>query len=161
VNVQIVPAPVRKSILVKAGAERAFAVFTAGMGRWWNKAHHLGASPLKDVIVEPRQGGRWYELSEDGSTCEWGRVLAWDPPRRVLLAWQIDGDWKYDPDFVTELEIRFMPEGEGTRVDLEHRNLDRYGAKADAVRASLDSDEGWNLEMTAYATEASRRPAPE
>lgn len=157
-NVRIIPTPVRKSIVVKAGAERAFAVFTGGMGRWWNRAHHLGASPLKDVVVEPRKDGRWYEVNEDGSICEWGRVLAWDTPRRVLLAWQIDGDWKYDPAFVTELEIRFVPDGDGTRVDLEHRNLDRYGAKAEAVRASLDSDDGWNLELAGYAKIADGGP---
>ena len=115
------------------------------MGRWWNKEHHLGKSPLKDVVLEPRDGGRWFEMNEDGSTCEWGKVLAWEPPRRVLLAWQIDGDWKYDPSFVTELEVRFTPEADGTRVDLEHRNLDRYGDKAEAVRGMLDSDDGWNL----------------
>ena len=148
---QIVPAPVRKSILVKAPPERAFAVFTAGMGRWWKKEHHLGTSPLKDVVLEPQEGGRWYEINEDQSTCEWGRVLAWDPPRRLLLAWQIDAAWRYDPAFVTELEIRFTPVVEGTRVDLEHRNLDRYGDKAESIRAMLDSDDGWNLGIAAYA----------
>lgn len=149
-NIQIVPAPVRKSIVVKAPPERAFAVFTAGMGRWWRKEHHLGASPLKDVVLEPREGGRWYEVNEDESTCEWGRVLAWEPPRRVLLAWQIDAGWQYDPAFVTELEIHFTPEPGGTRVDLEHRNLDRYGDKAESIRATLDSDDGWDLGIAAY-----------
>jgi uncharacterized protein YndB with AHSA1/START domain len=148
---QIVPTPVRKSILVKAPPERAFAVFTAGMGRWWKKEHHLGTSPLKDVVLEPQEGGLWYEINEDQSTCEWGRVLAWDPPRRLLLAWQIDAAWRYDPAFVTELEIRFTPVVEGTRVDLEHRNLDRYGDKAESIRAMLDSDDGWNLGIAAYA----------
>jgi uncharacterized protein YndB with AHSA1/START domain len=156
VNIQIVPAPVRKSILVKAGPERAFEVFTAGMGRWWNKEHHLGKSALKDVVLEPGDGGRWFEVNEDGTTCEWGKVLAWEPPRRVLLAWQIDGDWQYDPSFVTELEVRFTPEADGTRVDLEHRNLDRYGDKAESIRAMLDSNDGWNLEMAAYAKTVAR-----
>jgi uncharacterized protein YndB with AHSA1/START domain len=151
VNIQIVPAPVRKSIVVKAAPERAFAVFTAGMGRWWKKEHHLGKSPLTDVVLEPREGGRWYEVNEDESTCEWGKVLAWEPPRRVLLAWQIDADWQYDPSFVTELEIRFTPDGNRTRVDLEHRNLDRYGDKAESIRAMLDSSDGWDLGMAAYA----------
>ena len=155
-NIQIVPAPVRKSITVKATPERAFEIFTAGMGRWWAREHHLGTSALKDVVLEPREGGRWFEVNEDGSTCEWGKVLAWDPPRQVLLAWQINADWKYDASFVTELEIRFTPEGEGTRVDLEHRNLDRFGEKAEAVRAMLDSNDGWNLGMTAYAGEVAK-----
>lgn len=155
-NIQIVPAPVRKSILVKARPDHAFAVFTAGMGRWWAKEHHLGKSPLKDVVLEPREGGRWFEVNEDGSTCEWGRVLGWNPPRQVLLAWQLNADWQYDPSFVTELEISFTPEGDGTRVDLEHRNLERFGDKAEAVRSALDSDEGWNLGITAYAAEAAK-----
>ena len=155
-NIQIAPAPVRKSIAVKAKPDRAFEVFTAGMGRWWAKEHLIGTSPLRDVVLEPRAGGRWFELNEDGSTCEWGRVLAWDPPGRVLLAWQLNADWKYDPSFVTELEVRFTPEGDGTRVDLEHRNLDRFGDKAEGVRAALDSHEGWNLEISAYAAEMAK-----
>ena len=134
----IVPAPVRKAITVKAPQARAFEIFTARMIRWWLPDHHIGASPLKDIVLEPRAGGRWYETGEDGSVCEWGKVLAYEPPHRIVLAWQLNADWKYDATFVTELEVRFIAEGAATRIELEHRNIDRFAAKADAVRAALD-----------------------
>ena len=135
-DVRIRPAPVRKTISVKAPPERAFHVFTAEMSRWWHPDHHIGKSPLKAAVVEPRAGGRWYEVGEDGSECEWGKVLVWEPPARVVFAWQLTGEWKYNSAFVTEVEVRFIPEGSGTRVELEHRNLERYGERAEAVRAS-------------------------
>jgi uncharacterized protein YndB with AHSA1/START domain len=127
-------------------------VFTAGMRRWWTKGHSINTSPQQDVIVEPHEGGRWYERGEDGSECQWGHVIEWDPPRRLLLAWQIGADWRFDPALVTELEIRFTPEGpNATRIDLEHRNLDRFGEKAAETRASLDSAGGWTGLLTAFA----------
>jgi uncharacterized protein YndB with AHSA1/START domain len=147
----ITPAPVRKSIRVKAPPTRAFEVFTAGMGRWWIKTHSINASPLADVIIEPRAGGRWFERGEDGSECPWGHVIAWEPPSRLLLAWQIGGDWKFDPDLVTEVEVRFTPERDGTRVDLEHRNIERFGANADAIRAAFESPEGWGGLLDSFA----------
>jgi uncharacterized protein YndB with AHSA1/START domain len=152
----IVPAPVRKTVRVKAPPPRAFEIFTAGMGRWWMKSHSIGTSPQKDVVMEPRAGGRWYERGEDGSECPWGKVIAWEPPTRVLLAWQINGEWKYDADLVTELEVRFIPDGSGTRVELEHRNLDRFGAVAEQVRGQLDAPGGWSglLENFAKTTDA-------
>jgi uncharacterized protein YndB with AHSA1/START domain len=110
------------------------------------------SAPQQDVIVEPREGGRWYERGEDGSECQWGHVIEWDPPRRLLLAWQIGADWRFDPALVTELEIRFTPEGpNATRIDLEHRNLDRFGEKAAETRASLDSAGGWTGLLKAFA----------
>ena len=148
----IAPAPVRKSIVVKAAPERAFAVFTANMGRWWLRSHSInGGVPMKDVIIEPRVGGRWYELGEDGSQCDWGKVLAWEPPRRVLLGWQINGAWKYDPALITEVEVNFIPEDGGTRVELEHRNLERMGGAAEAVRQAVDSPGGWSGLLEAFA----------
>src|SRR6266508_4594505 len=86
-------APVRKSISVAAAPDRAFHVFTAGMSRWWIKNHSINKSPIKDIVIEPRAGGRWYERGEDGSTCDWGRVLSWEPPTRLLLSWEITADW--------------------------------------------------------------------
>ena len=156
-TVQIKPAPVRKTITVRASRQHAFRVFTAQMMRWWRPDHHIGASPLKDVVLEPKVGGRWYEVGEDATVCEWGKVLAWEPPGRVLLAWQLNQDWKYDPEFITELEVRFIAEAEKlTRVELEHRNLERFGLKSDAVRTSLDSTGGWEGALAAYAAEAGR-----
>ena len=138
-------APIRKQVTVEAPQQRAFDVFTRRMGAWWNPYHRLGDQPLADVVIEPREGGRWYEVDTDGTECDWGRVLAWEPHDRVLLAWQLNGDWDYDADFVTELEIRFVAEGPtSTRVELEHRDLDRFGADVAAVRTSLDSPNGWS-----------------
>lgn len=155
-NRQISPAPVRKSITVKTGIERAFKVFTADMGRWWLKSHSLiQGSPQVDVVIEPKPEGRWYEVGADGSECQWGHVIEWHPPRRILLAWQLDADWQFEPAFMTEVEVRFTPEGaDTTRIDLEHRLIERYGERAEAARASLDSDGGWFGLLQAYAQAA-------
>jgi uncharacterized protein YndB with AHSA1/START domain len=155
-NRQISPAPVRKSITVKTSIERAFKVFTEGMGRWWLKSHSLiQGSQQVDVIIEPKPEGRWYEVGADGSECQWGHVIEWQPPERILLAWQLNADWRFDPVFMTEVEIRFTPQGaDATRIDLEHRLLERYGERAETARASLDSDEGWFGLLAAYAQAA-------
>ena len=150
-SLQIKPAPIRKTVSVKAAPERAFRVFTADMTRWWHPDHHLGKSPLKSAVVEPRAGGRWYEIDEDGTECNWGKVLVWEPPARVVFAWQLTAEWKYDPEFITEIEVRFIPDGTGTRVELEHRHIERYAERAEAVRALLDAPEGWTLGMTRFA----------
>lgn len=148
------PAPIRKSLHVGVGPRRAFEVFTAGMHRWWPAEYSLLASPRQEIVMEPRQGGRWFERGADGTECDWGRVLAWEPPARVLLAWQIDGQWRFDPGFVTELEIRFVADGaDGTRIELEHRDLERFGEQAEALRAALDS--GWGKGLEAFAATAS------
>jgi|SRR5215469_2605634 len=151
------PAPVRKSITVKADAAHAFEVFTARIGSWWPRSHSVGSSPQKNVVVEPRAGGRWYEIGDDGSQCNWGKVLAWDPPSRLLLAWQINGDWKYDPSLVTEVEVRFTALADGeTRVELEHRNIERFGDKVESMRTAIDSEGGWTAIVKLYAEAAER-----
>ena len=153
----ITPAPVRRTISVKAPPERAFEVFTSRIGAWWPKSHHIGAAEPETVVIEPREGGRWFERAPDGAECDVGRVLAWEPPSRVLLAWQLTADWKFDPELVTEVEVRFTPEGEGrTRVELEHRNLERFGERAEAVRAAVGAPNGWTaiLELFAKAADA-------
>ena len=155
-NLQIAPAPVRKTIRVSASPARAFDVFTAGMGRWWRPEHHIAPAPFAEIVVEPKAGGRWFERDKDGAECEWGKILVWEPPGRVVFAWQLDSSWKYDADFITELELRFIAEGDGTRVELEHRNIDRFGDRAAAVRASLDSMEGWNGALAKYAAIVNR-----
>jgi uncharacterized protein YndB with AHSA1/START domain len=148
--------PVRKKITVNAPIETAFEVFTTGMGTWWNPAHHIGEGELEDVVIEPRDGGRWYETTT-GGTCEWGKVQAWDPPQRVVLAWQLSADWEYDPSIVTELEIRFEAEGpETTRVELEHRGLEAYGDRVGTVRDAIDSEGGWTGLLAAFAAAVER-----
>jgi uncharacterized protein YndB with AHSA1/START domain len=147
----ISPAPVRKSVLVKAPPQKAFDVFTGGMGRWWLKSHSINSSPIAEIVMEPFAGGRWFERGEDGSECTWGKVLAWEPPARVVLAWQTDGTWKHNPDFITEVEVRFTAEAAGTRVDLEHRNLERFGEHAAKVREAFESPGGWSGLLESFA----------
>jgi hypothetical protein len=144
-------APVRKQLVVKAGQSRAFAVFTGEMSRWWPATHSILESPLKESIVEPRVGGRWYAVGEDGSTCQTGYVIAWHPPDSVVLAWQIGADWKYDPELITEVEVKFIAESNGTtRIELEHRYLERMGEKAAAARDAVDSLRGWGGILEAF-----------
>jgi uncharacterized protein YndB with AHSA1/START domain len=139
------PNSVRKSLVVEAPLDVAWRVFTAKMGTWWPLAHYkIGKSPAIDAVVEPTVGGRWYERGEDGSTCDWGTVLAWEPPSRLVLSWDIGADWKFDPTLKTEIEIRFIAESKArTRVELEHRHLDRYGARRDEMRRVFDKEGDW------------------
>jgi uncharacterized protein YndB with AHSA1/START domain len=149
------PVAVTKTILVEAPIEHAFAVFTDGFDRWWPRSHHIGEAELAEAVIEPREGGRWYEKGTDGSECDWGRVLLWDPPHRLVLAWQLTADYAYDPDFQTEVEVRFAAEGDRrTVVSLEHRDLERYGDKVDDVRSTFDSEGGWNGILAGYAEAA-------
>ncbi|WP_309660771.1 SRPBCC family protein [Sphingomonas sp.] len=149
---RIAPAPIRKSILVRASQQRAFDVFVGHMGQWWLKSHSLLKSPQKAVIVEPQVGGRWFEIGEDNSETEWGRVLEWSPPRRVALAWQLNADWTYDPDFETTVEVRFTPDGDHTLVEFEHRDLERFGTRAEELRGGYESgmDGGWAALLEQY-----------
>jgi len=153
-------APVRKEMTVQARQEVAFEAFTRRMGSWWHPEHRLGTAPLADVVMEPHEDGRWFEVDEDGTECQWGRVLEWQPPDRVLLGWQLNGQWEFDPDFLTELEIRFVPVGPSTtRVELEHRDLERFGAAVVDVRASLDSPSGWAGLLERFAAGLEERVA--
>ena len=146
-------APVRKSIRVAASQSHAFEVFTSGIGRWWPKKNHsIGPAPMKAMIIEQRLGGRWYELGEDGSTCDWGQVLVWEPPSRLVLSWDISADWQHDPALKTEVEIRFIPESSSvTLVELEHRRLDRYGARRDEMRRIFESEAAWGQPLATFA----------
>ena len=144
--------PIRKQIVVATTAERAFDVFTGGIDRWWPRDHHIGATPLVRVIIEPYVDGRWYTTHEDKSERNVGRVLAWDPPRRVLLSWQIGSDWKFDPSLITEVDIRFVTLGpKQTRVDLEHRYVERLGTDAPRLWSTFDSASGWSATLIAFA----------
>lgn len=148
-------APVRKRLRVKAPQATAFEIFAAGIDRWWPKSAHIGKSPMKAVIIEPRAGGRWYHTCEDGSEINTGRVLVWQPPERLVLAWQINGRWQYDATLVTEVEVKFTADGAGvTLVEFEHRDLERLGDAAEEFRAKVDG--GWSgiLEGFAKAAEA-------
>ncbi len=134
-------APVISTVDVKTAPPRAFDLFTSRMGEWWG-GKTIGARPHVAIIVEPQAGGRWFERDADGGETEWGKVLAWEPPSRLLLGWQLDSAFRYDPDVSTEVELSFTPLADGgTRVRLEHRNLERYGADAERVAQSVG--DGW------------------
>jgi uncharacterized protein YndB with AHSA1/START domain len=154
------PSPVpdiRGTITLAVPAERAFAVFTGSFGTWWPREYHIGQAEMADAIVEPRVGGRWYERGTDGSECDWGRVLAWDPPRRLVVTWQINGQWQYDPDpaHASEIEVRFTPDGPGqTIVDLEHRHLGRLAGGQAIHDAIVFGGGGWNAILERFAKAA-------
>jgi uncharacterized protein YndB with AHSA1/START domain len=155
------PSPtVRKSVTVAAGVERAFQVFTDGFDTWWPRSHHIGTAPLEKAVIEPGVGGRCYGRSVDGTECPWGRIVVWEPPQRFAFAWQINGQWQYEPDLAraSEVEVRFTPlPGGGTRVDLEHRHLERHGADAEAVRTGVDSPGGWGGLLQIFADKVDGR----
>jgi uncharacterized protein YndB with AHSA1/START domain len=147
---------IRKTIVVSASAERAFQVFTEEMSTWWPLASkHIGKAEAKTVVMEPFVGGRWFERGVDGSECDWGTVRTWDPPRRLVLSWEISSDWRHDPSIQTEVEVRFSTEGTSTRVDLEHRLLHYYGEKAAQMRGIFDSEQGWKGLLDAFSARAS------
>lgn len=146
------PAPIRRSLRVAVPPQKAFEIFTAGMSKWFPPDHSLLKALRESVIVEPRKGGRWYEAAVDGTEYTMGHVIAWEPPGRLVLAWQLDGTWQFNDKLITEVEVQFIPDGpNGTRVELEHRNMDRFAAHAETMRAALDGDMGWNLELARFA----------
>ena len=149
------PAPVRKELTVEAPIERAFEVFTQGIGTWWPSTHSIGSSALKTAVIEPRVGGRWYEVGEDGIECPWGDVLAWEEPTRLVLAWRIGLDWRFEPNLLTEVEVKFTSLGsDATRVELEHRLLENMRDQAEAARETFDSPGGWSGLLEAYSAKA-------
>jgi uncharacterized protein YndB with AHSA1/START domain len=150
---------VRKTFVVNAPQAHTFSVFTEGFGTWWPLAsHHIGKADAQTAVIEPHAGGRWFERGVDGSECDWGRVLVWAPPDRIVLSWEINPDWQHDRTLSTEVEVRFIAEGEeSTRVEFEHRNLDRFGEKAESMYAILGSDSGWTGILEAFAEHAASR----
>ena len=150
-----VPA-IRGTISLDVPAERAFSVFTGSIGTWWPREYHIGQAEMADVVLEPREGGRWYERGSDGSECDWGRVLAWEPPRRLVVTWQINGQWQYDPDpaHASEIEVRFTADGpERTTVVLEHRLLERL-VDGQAIYDAINSGGGWSALLQNFAAAA-------
>ncbi len=135
-------APIVRTVQVKAPPARAFELFATRMADWWPKGRTVGKNPHEAIVVEPRAGGRWFERDAEGLEMQWGKVLAWEPPSRLLLGWQLNSTFTYDPDLVTEVELTFAPaDGGGTLVTLEHRDLERFGA--DAARIADQLGGGW------------------
>ncbi len=141
--------PIKKELLVEASQMTAFKVFTEKMDLWWPRSHHIGKTPVTESVLEPGVNGRWYTLHEDGSRCDVGHVLEWDPYAQVVLAWQINGNYKYDPNLITEVEVRFIAEGpKTTTVKFEHKNLGRMSG----VKAVAEMDYGWGWILQLYKT---------
>jgi uncharacterized protein YndB with AHSA1/START domain len=145
---------IRHEIVVEAPIARAFSVFTEGFGTFKPPEHNLLGVEIAETVFEPREGGHIYDRGVDGSECRWARVLAYEPPERVLFSWDIDPRWQIetDPERTSEVEVRFSAEGPArTRVELEHRHLDRHGEGWQGMRDAVDSPGGWNRGLKAYA----------
>jgi uncharacterized protein YndB with AHSA1/START domain len=153
-------ASVHTSIVVEAPPERAFRIFTEDIGSWWNPDHHLlGGGELAAMEFEPFVGGRIVDRTTDGRECSWARVLAYEPPHRVVFSWDIALDWTIETDHekTSEVEVRFVPEGpERTRVELEHRGLERHGRGWESMRDAVGSPDGWNSGLSRFADRVAR-----
>jgi uncharacterized protein YndB with AHSA1/START domain len=148
------PTVVRRAITVDASQQRAFDAFTRQFGDFKPKEHNLLGSPIVETTFEPRVGGHIFDRAEDGSECHWARVLAFDPPERVVFSWDISPQWRIEDDEAkaSEVEVRFIPEGpDRTRVELEHRNLDRHGPGWEGVRDGVADEGGWPTYLARYA----------
>jgi uncharacterized protein YndB with AHSA1/START domain len=153
-TVQTSETSVQTSIIVEAPIERAFWLFTEGMGSWWPPEHHLLEGELAEMVFEPRVGGNICDRGVDGSECRWARVLAYEPPHRVVFSWDIDPRWQIETDHekTSEVEVRFAAEApDRTHVELVHRNLDRHGEGWEGMRDAVGSPNGWNLQGFAQA----------
>jgi uncharacterized protein YndB with AHSA1/START domain len=144
----------RASIVVDAPVQRAFSVFTDGMASWWPPQHHILEGELAEMVFEPRVGGSVYDRAVDGSECRWARVLAYEPPDRLVISWDINTQWQLetDPAKTSVVEVRFVPEGpDRTRVELEHRNLERHGEGWEKMRDAVSSPDGWLVGLKRFA----------
>jgi uncharacterized protein YndB with AHSA1/START domain len=145
---------IRQSIVVEAPIDRAFSVFTEDFGSFKPPEHNLLEVEIAETVFEPREGGNLYDRGVDGSECRWARVLAYEPPNRVLFSWDINPQWQIETDLekTSEVEVRFIAETpKRTRVELEHRNLDRHGEGWQGVREAVDSEGGWPLYLRRFA----------
>lgn len=148
---------VRKSIVVDAPAEHAFRVFAEQIGTWWPAEHHILEAELAEMVFEPRVGGHVYDRGVDGNECRWARVLAYEPPHRLVISWDISLDWKIetDPAKASEIEVRFVADGPNrTRVELEHRDLERHGDGWERMRTAIASPDGWDRGLERFAERA-------
>lgn len=153
-NTHVPIATVRQSVVVEAPIERAFKVFTEEFGSFKPPEHNLLRVPIAETVFERRVGGHIYDRGADGSECRWARVLAYEPPTRLLLSWDISPRWQIemDPDKTSEWEVRFTAETPSrTRVEVEHRNLDRHGHGWESERDGVAGDQGWPLYLKRFA----------
>jgi activator of Hsp90 ATPase-like protein len=149
--------PVTREVVVDCEPGRAFDLFTAEMTSWWPAEHHIGSTPIAEIVIEPHPGGRWYTRHEDGSETETGFVVLYDRPSdtartgRFSVTWQVGADWKYHPDMVTTIDVRFAEESPGrTRVVLEHRDLDGFGEHAAQMKQVFEAPDAWTSTLADY-----------
>ena len=153
--------PLTGTLTVNVPLEQAFAFFTESINSWWPAQYHIGQADMAEAILEGRVGGRWYERGVDGSECDWGYVRVWEPPTRMVVTWQINGYWQYDPDpeHASEVEVRFSPDGaEQTLVEVTHDRLDRLVAGQE-LRDGITGGGGWGSLLQAFAVAASSAKA--
>ncbi|TRC98800.1 ATPase [Mesorhizobium sp. WSM4306] len=153
-STQTADTSVRHSIVVEAPMDRAFKVFTEDFGKFKPAEHNMLPVQIAETVFEPRIGGYLYDRGIDGSECRWARVLAYEPPNRLVLSWNISPQWQIeaDPDKTSEWEVRFIAEtADRTRVEIEHRNLGRHGEGWESVRDGVDGDQGWPLYLQRFA----------
>lgn len=151
---QIAATSVKTEIVVNAPAERAFSIFTEDIGSWWPAEHHILEAELAEMVFEPREGGHVYDRGVDGSECRWARVLVYEPPNRLVFSWDISLQWQIetDPAKTSEVEVRFTQEGaDRTRVELEHRHIDRHGDGWEKMRDAVGSENGWQVGLQSFA----------
>ena len=145
---------VRKQIVVEAPLDQAFTAFTERFGDFKPPEHNLLGAPIAETVFEPRVGGHLYDRGVDGSVCRWARILAYEPPHRVVFSWDISPQWQLESDLdnTSEVEVRFVAEGAGrTRVELEHRHIDRHGPGWQSVSDGVEGDAGWPLYLDRFA----------
>jgi uncharacterized protein YndB with AHSA1/START domain len=151
---QMRPTTIRHHVVVNAPLDRAFHVFTEKFGDFKPREHNLLKVPIEETVFEPRVGGHIYDRGVDGSLCKWGRIAAYEPPNRVVFTWDIGPTWQLetDPARASEVEVRFTAESaHRTRVELEHRHIERHGEGWESVAAGVDGDAGWPLYLGRYA----------
>ena len=152
-HTQATATSVRSTIVVEAPIERAFRVFTQDFDRVKPREHNMLGVEIAETVFEARAGGRVYDRGVDGSEFQWARVLAFEPPNRLVFSWDIGPQWQLEPDLekTSEVEVRFIAESdERTRVELEHRNLDRHGEGWEGARDAVAGDDGWPLYLQRY-----------
>jgi uncharacterized protein YndB with AHSA1/START domain len=147
---------VKRTLHINAPIETAFRVFTERMGAWWPATHHIGGTPFKDILIDPRKGGRWYEINAEGAECIWGTVLEWEPPKKVVLSWHLQPDWTSNADMAraSEVVLEFIAEGpEKTQVEFEHRRLEKHGEGWEKMREEVGSVGGWPAILERYVAD--------
>jgi uncharacterized protein YndB with AHSA1/START domain len=151
--------PITGTVTIGVPIDTAFEVFTGSIDSWWPHEYHIGRVDVAEVVLQPGVGGRWFERGVDGSECDWGRVLVWEPPDRVVFTWQISGSWQFDPDpeHASEIDARFTADGPGqTTVSVEHRHFERL-LGGQAINDAINGGGGWALLLDGFAKAIANR----